>query len=118
MSAILEKKGTFSYPGMKYGGGGENPSTSFFLVSNERGVSGIYKHTVPPFGDTVRFFLEQIKPTTPGLAWRPLLGQIYSKKDGLGVEDLVIKIRTIHFMIQVTTHFRGHTVLYLMTFVA
>ena len=94
------------------------PSSSFFLVLNERGASGICKCAVPPFGDTVRLFLDPVQPTTPGLAWCPILGQIYWKKDGLGVEDLARKIRTIDFMIKVTTHFRGHAIFYLMTYVA
>ena len=44
-------------------------SSSFFLFSNKRGVSGIYESTVPPLGDMVRFLRETVKPTTPGLAW-------------------------------------------------
>ena len=37
------------------------PSSSSF--SKEREVSGTYDSTVPPFGDTVRFFIEL------GLEW-------------------------------------------------
>ena len=40
-----------------------------FVGKWERGVPGIYKSTMPPFGGTVRFVLELVKQTTPGLAW-------------------------------------------------
>ena len=58
-------------------------SSSFFLVSNERGVSGIYESTMP-FWRHGQILLDPVKQTTPKLALRPILGQIYWKKTWVG----------------------------------
>ena len=63
-------------------------NNSFFLVSEERGVSGIYESIVPPFGDTVRFFIKQVKQTNPRINLVTNFRANILKKDGLGVGDL------------------------------
>ena len=64
------------------------PSSSFYLVSKLKGVSGIYESAVLPSGDRVSFPIEADKLTSPGLvhAVTNLRANIL-EKNRIGVEE-------------------------------